>query len=518
MVTFSVVLFHTIGMNDFVKRHADEIAFLLSCYDRVVITGTLVDIGYARAATGWLSSHGIRVFDFPKWAEELRDALRQNAEAVARDNGLEIDFIRKKDFRKEERIKAIIAERGDHPGLVHIFSAMEPCPSYRPWHDKKAHRTFLKNTPGKCLHYYFYFILPDLGLCYLRVPTWAPFRLQFYFNGHNELARKLDKNGIAYELLDNAFVSIEEPATAQKLADAIRPDRLHKRLDKAVQTYCPIVNQFLNGYHWSLMQVEYATDIVFKRQEYLAPLYDELVRTAIHAVKADDIATFLGRKLNGNYQDEVGNDFHTRIQGTRIKHHMGKAAIKMYDKHGIMLRIETTANDVSFFKHYREVAHRDGTTSCAFAPMKKSIYSLKDLVKLLDDANRRYIEFLAAIDDPTNGIKRLDKVSKPVRSDNRTYRGFNLFDGDDLKLFAVILRGEFTISGFKNADLRKHLSGKTTGQVSTIIRRLRKHGIIKKARHCYKYYLTAFGRLITTTALKLREMALIPMLRGQLST
>lgn len=506
------------GMNDFIKRHADEIAFSLSCYDRVVITGTLVDIGHAAAATGWLSSHDIRVFDFPKWAEQFRDALRENAEAVAQANGLEIDFIQKKNFRKEERIKAIIAERGEHPGLVHIFSAMEPCTAYKPWHDKKSHRTFLKNTPGKCLHYYFYFILPDLGLCYLRVPTWAPFRLQFYFNGHNELARKLDRNHIGYTLLDNAFVHIDDPAAAQKLADAIRPDRLHKTLDKAVQVYCPIANEFLNGYHWSLMQVEYATDIVFKRQAYLEPLYEELVRTAIHAVKADDIATFLGRKLHPNYQDEMGNDFHTRIQGTRIKHHMGKAAIKMYDKHGIMLRIETTANDVSFFKHYREVVHRDGTSTHQFASMKKSIYSLKDLVKLLHDANRRYVEFLAAIDDPTNAIKRLDKVSKPVRADNRTYRGFNLFDGDDLKLFTVILRGEFMISGFKNADLRNHLPAKNTGQISAIIRRLRKHGIIKKAPHCYKYYLTAFGRLITATALKLREMALIPMLRGRLAT
>ena len=174
MVTFAVVFFHTIGMSDFIKRHADEIAFSLSCYDRVVITGALVDIGYARAATGWLNSHGIRVFDFPQWADQRREALRENAEAVAQSNGLEIDFIAKKNFRKEERIKAIIAERGDHAGLVHIFSAMEPCPAYKPWHDKKTHRTFLKNTPGKCLHYYFYFILPDLGLCYLRVPTRPP--------------------------------------------------------------------------------------------------------------------------------------------------------------------------------------------------------------------------------------------------------------------------------------------------------------------------------------------------------
>ncbi len=242
-----------------------------------------------------------------------------------------------------------------------------------------------------------------------------------------------------------------------------------------------------------------------------------MICTATHAVKADDIATFLGRKFNGNYQDQMGNNFHTRIQGTRIRHHMGKAAIKMYDKHSIMLRIETTATDLSFFKHYRQVAHRDGSTSLKFASMKKSIYSLKDLAKLLHDANRRYIDFLGTIDDPTNGIKRLDKVSKPVRADNRTYRGFNVFDGGDLNLFRIILRGEFMISGFKNADVRKHLPGKNTGQVSAIIRRLRKHGLIKKARHCYKYYLTSLGRLITSTALKLREMALIPMLRGQLA-
>ncbi len=504
-------------MNNIIERHADEISFSLSCYDRVVITGNLVDIGYAKGASSWLYSRNIRIFDFPKWAEGLRDALRENTQAVAESHGLEIDFIRKKNFRKEERIKTIIEERGAHPGLVHIFSAMEPCPAYQPWHDKKTHKTFLKGTSGKCLHYYFYFILPELGLCYLRVPTWAPFRLQFYFNGHNELARKLDKNGIGYKMLDNAFIKLEDPEAAQKLADAMRPDRLHKLLDKVVQTYCPIAKQFSSGYHWSLMQVEYATDIVFKRQQYLAPLYDEWIRTATHAVNADDIATFLGRKLHGNYEGEMGNSFHTRIQGTRIKHHMGKASIKMYDKHSIMLRIETTTNDVTFFKHYREVEHRDGSTSLKFAPMKKSIYSLKALVKLMHDANRRYIKFLGAIDDPTNGIKRLHKVTKPVRDDKRSYRGFNLFDGDDLDLFRVLLRGEFTISGFKNGDVRKHLGAKSTGQVSTIIRRLRKHGIIKKARHCYKYYLTSFGRLVTSTALKLREMALIPMLRGLLN-
>ncbi|ODS30536.1 MAG: hypothetical protein SCARUB_04357 [Candidatus Scalindua rubra] len=70
------------------------------------------------------------------------------------------------------------------------------------------------------------------------------------------------------------------------------------------------------------MQAEYATDIVFKKQSDLEAIYDNLVRTAIHTVKPENIATFLGRKLHNLYQDEMGNNFNIRIEGSRIKHHM----------------------------------------------------------------------------------------------------------------------------------------------------------------------------------------------------
>jgi len=177
------------------ERYAKQIAGVLSYWDRVVITGTLPEISHAKAMEGYLRSCNIRLFDYPRWAEPLREVIRENAERLARESRLEIEFIVRRNFRKEERIREIVAKRGDHPGLVHIFSAMEPCPSYQPWHDKRTHQTYLKGKEAKCLHYYFYFIHPDLGLCYLRVPTWAPFRLQFYFNGHNALARALFSSG-----------------------------------------------------------------------------------------------------------------------------------------------------------------------------------------------------------------------------------------------------------------------------------------------------------------------------------
>lgn len=39
---------------------------------------------------------------------------------------------------------------------------------------------------------------------------------------------------------------------------------------------------------------------------------------------------------------------------------MGPASIKLYDKAGIIARVECTANDASFFKDHRHVEQRNG--------------------------------------------------------------------------------------------------------------------------------------------------------------
>ena len=209
------------------ERYKDKIKGILSCYDRIVIHGNIPELCFDGGMTSYLYQHQVKIFDYPDWANTWREELRAHAEQIARDNGLEIEFIRKLDaFRKDDRIQAVIESRGTHPGLVHIFSAMETCTSYKPWHDKQTGKTFVKNDSGKCLHYYFYFIDPDFGLCYLRVPTWCPFRLQFYMNGHNWFASRLAKQQIAFKMKDNAFLGIADWGKAQQLSDHIRVEDL----------------------------------------------------------------------------------------------------------------------------------------------------------------------------------------------------------------------------------------------------------------------------------------------------
>jgi hypothetical protein len=500
------------------ERYRDKIAGVLSCFDRLIITGTLPDCCHSEAMMHQLYIRNIRLFDYPQFANSLRERLRANAEAIAAKAKLQIEFIRQH-FRKEDRIATILKSRGTHPGLVHIFSAMEPCTSFQPWHNKTTGKTILKPDSGKCLHYYFYFIDEDFGLCYLRVPTWAPFRLQFYCNVHNWLAAQLKRHDIGFEQQDNVFVRIDDFVKAQALADAFDVAQLHGKLNVWARRCCPVLKEFPTGYHWSIMQVEYAMDIAFTSRQALAPLYEGLVRTAVHEVKADDVATFLGKKLSPLYEGEAGNRFNIRIEGTRIRHCLGPASLKMYDKLGLVLRLETVVYDVSFFKHHRRVKQHNGTTVMKLASVQKTIYSLGVLRELMGASNQRYLRFLSDLENNSQGQVYLDQISKSVKdASNRSYRGFNLFLSQDLTLLLALLRGEHQISGLTNRTLQKKLPGYSGARISRFLKRLHLHGIIRKIGHTYKYYLTKLGQVLLLAALKLKERILIPALAHSTTT
>jgi hypothetical protein len=296
-------------MEAFTKKYDRQIKFSLSCYDRLIITGNLPEISYAQGMTSFLYSKDIRIFDYAKFAEGLRDTLRKQIDLIVSESGVEVQYLNKSGIRKESLVSEILKKRGDHCGIVCILSTLEGCNTYKPWHDKSSGKTFLKPDISKCLHYYIYFIDELLGFGYIRIPTWCPFRLQIYFNGHNFLARKLKEHGIDYTMIDNAFDSISDPVKAQELSDGLKVEELHRKFEELAWKYCPIYKELGLRYHWSVMQAEYATDIVFGKQEDLQPIYKEIIATAIHTVKPDTVATFLGQKLDPRYQGEMGNNY-----------------------------------------------------------------------------------------------------------------------------------------------------------------------------------------------------------------
>lgn len=131
------------GVELLTERYAAQIAGVLGCWDRLLIFGTLPKICSAGGMTSFLYERKIRIFDYPKFAEPFRNRIRENTEKMAAEAGIEIEFIRKRSFRKEDCVIEILASRGEGTGLVCIFSAMEPCSTY-----KLAQQTKRENIPG----------------------------------------------------------------------------------------------------------------------------------------------------------------------------------------------------------------------------------------------------------------------------------------------------------------------------------------------------------------------------------
>lgn len=497
------------------ERYAKVITGELRCWDRMVFTGTWTDVCHAGAVESRLRAEGIRCFDLKQWAEPLTDALKKHASELAAQHAVRIEYIGKKRFRKEDRVAEVLKAGGNKTGLIHIFSALESCTTFKPWHDKTTGKTGLKAAPGQCLHYYFYFNDPQIGLCHLRVQSWAPFRLQACLNGHSWLSRWMDKEDLAHRMEDNAFVEISDWTRARQMAEALDPTRLHTALERLRRMVVPFAkghSHFRCGVYWSVMQIELSHDIIFKDAASLAPVYDEISRQAMLAVKAPEVARFLGKPQPRSTSDTpLGSDYHTRIEGTRIKHFLGPASLKMYDKRGRIPRIECTCNDITFFSHHRLVEKRGGTSERKTAPLKKSLYSLPDLRGLMEAACRRYLDFVSLLEDSSAGRGELDKITRTSRDKNgRGFGGFNLFREADVEAIIAVLRGEHLVSGLTRRGLKKLLPDWSGARLSRLLKKLRLHGLLKKIGRTYKYYTTKLGQRLLVTALKLKEALIIP--------
>lgn len=190
---------------------------------------------------------------------------------------------------------------------------------------------------------------------------------------------------------------------------------------------------------------------------------------------------------------------------------MGDVSIKMYDKFGHVLRIESTCNDIGTFRVKRQVEHRDDNFTEQKAPLKKSIYSLYQLFTIMKAANYRYLEFVSSFDGHSNGNRNLRKVTSPVMESERSYRSFNFFVERDIQVLEVISRGEYMTLVMQGKDIRQHLDNISSSAMSRIFKRLCLHGIIERVKG-NKYFPTAYGKEVIATGLAIRNLVLIPAL------
>ena len=487
----------------------------MHCFDRIIAFGSFREIQYAGAMEGYLWRQNVKYIDYEKkFANKLRLQMVEHVRAVASYYSVDIDFVNS-DVRKEDYVAEKLAQRGRRKGVVCILSCMEPCRCYKVRKDQETGRLCLKNCPGKCKTYYIYLIDEELGLCYLRVPTWAPFRLQVYFNGHDWLERKMKQEGIRFQKVDNTFVHISDFDRANELAEQMDHESLEKRFNQLACRWVSVFDRFNGDIHWSFFQAEMATDIVFKNDRILPQIYEDIVRTAVCEIKCPDVYEFLSRRINKNTKEFAEGRLQTLIQGTRIKHSIKSTSIKMYDKQDRVLRIETTTSDVSSFYCYRRVVSRDGKSSdYRSAQIRKALSSLAVVRDKLLACNRRYLGAISQMEDRLEEKHRLKQVVESKKdSKGRSFRGINFYLEDDLLFLNAILQGRNHIMGLRNQSLQHSLPGWSPQKIGRNLRRFRELKLLKKVAGTTKYYITKLGNDVLVAALQVRERIVMPALK-----
>jgi hypothetical protein len=332
-------------------------------------------------------------------------------------------------------------------------------------------------------------------------------------NGHDYLARQMARFGLGFQQQDNAFVQLDHPRRAQTLANKFA----HLSWPSLLNAYANKVNPLLRdvlkkqSYYWVTDQAEYSTDILFRNRKALAGLFSKLLEFAWLTFTPENVLKFLGRKLHPRFLGEVLTDIQTqRDPGARIKHRVKGNWLKMYDKFGQVLRVETVINQPREFKVFRECTHKDGTCYKAWCRMPKGVGNLPHYQRHALACNQRYLQALCHVSDPTPSYRELANLAEPKRVHGRNSAGFNPASREDLELFAAILDGNHIPQGFRNKDLRDTLkrhktaaSHRTSAAVTRLLKRFHIRGLIAKIPRTRRWKVTESGRKVLSNVLSL---------------
>jgi hypothetical protein len=508
-------------VHDFITRHASKITGVLKGFDRLLFRGHLGRLNFAEGVESFLRSQGAMKKDFGEFAEQVTAMIRQEAESVATAFCRPATYLESSTVRKEDVARRLLREHPVDGGLVCILSCVEPCMTWQVFRSKEAKTQELRRRPGKCLHYYFYFLDPEFGWSHVRIQTWMPYTVQICINGREWLARQLDAAGMEYRRADNCFLSLGDVDRAQQIMDRMVSMPWRRALDRYISIVSPVLDliaaQCLGSYRWSVHQCEVATDVMFKSAAMLGALYPSLARFAITDLDSRDTMRFLGKHLTETYRGEIITSYKRRPEGICVRHSAGGNSIKMYDKQGAVLRIETTTNKPAEFKSRRR-AEGDPDSERKMRPLRKGIPDLKARVQVSLDANDRYLDSLATVDSSRKVEDVLTKVSSSAEIGGRKVRALMPCADPDVTLLRAISRGEFITNGFRSRDIMPVLYGpvpsdpdarrKLTSKLSRHLRLLRAHGVIQKLAGTHRYRLTKAGRTLITATLAVLDASI----------
>jgi hypothetical protein len=499
----------------FVAQHQADVTGVLSGWDRLRLRGTLRSLYQPRVLLRYLFVCQVLLKGFRNYSLDLTRRLLERAEQLAQAHRRPWLYVGSTSTSKEDWARQIARDDQVQRGLVAVLRCVEPCQTY----EVRGLQPVLKNA--KCLHLYFYHQHPVFGFMHLRLQTWFPFQVEVCLNGREWLTRQLERAGLNYQRQDNYVAWVQDLSRAQGLLDRQHQAPWRRHLQGLLVQNHPLHREICAPldweYYWTCCESEYATDVMFAEPTRLAALYPRLVQHGLLSFGSRDVLRFLGRNVplsgNSKFTGQVLTDLKQRPEGVRLKHRVGRNSLKLYDKFGRGLRVETTINQCEDFQVYRRPEGQP-QASKQWRALRRGLADLPRRAEISHAANARYLLALATVKEQRPLRELCGRLCQPVRKCGLRYRAVNPWSDQDGTLLQVINQGQWALSGLRNRDLRVGLYGEAAtdaerrrqaSRVSRLLALLRAHGILRKVPRSHRYHLTSHGRTLVTALLTARQ-------------
>jgi hypothetical protein len=481
-------------METFAKLFGSLLALVYHCFDRIVILGHLPLLTRPENIVHFFRDiHQVETIS-KEVLRQRTDDYHRWVEAFAKKSTIPMEWA-EKGVRKEDYVRPHLRrlERRNQFGVYFILKSMELGPSFRsavprfPVAD--PHYRILARQRSRYTHYYFYIRDEVLGPIALCVGSFLPFSITFYLNGHSFIERELLRAGVQFRKDDNAFLWVADPKALQAAADRLSPETIHKQLDHWTWVVGPKFSQkdraAMNlSRHYSLQQVEYCRNFVFRRNFPIHKLFERSCDLGLFRLSANKLSQMFGFRLHKRIRGKLATVLESMEHGHHVLRACAKTAVlRMYEKFSTFLRLEVLSNNLHDFG------------------LKKSLDNLETVRQTLAAVTDRFAAFEAQALDVHVDFPLFQRLALPILSGNAKIPGIKIQDTRMLRLLEVLLHRGTQLGGWRSRQIHQAIlstfqltpENYTLTQLRYDLRKLKAHALLERDGSRYAYRLTDKG-------------------------
>ena len=475
----------------------------VECLDRLYLNGYIGPLATSGGLVTFMREQLGKPVPSPVVLGQITEKFRESVKELAERESIPIHQFNHKE-RKDDTGNRFRKQRGVRDGVVFIGVAQEKAQAFQ-GRKVDGYFQFTRDKAVYVNHYYFYIDDADFGPLFLKVCSYAPWAIKLCLNGHEWAKRQLEKMGIAYEALDNGFLSCANPEKLQEICDSLGPEEIDRVFRKWLKRLpLPLrAEDRAAGYDWnlSIWQMEVSLTQIFDRPLRGREFFEEVIRDNLDLGRPDRVQLIFDRVVT----KKTPGEFRTRViqDGVHPSLHIAykNFDLKQYFKEGRGCRTEGT------FRNPKDFG------------INKGLSNLPYLQKIGRGINRRLLEVERVSHNSGLSGDSIQRVVQPtVTEDGEKAPALKFGQPRVMALFMALTLFHHLIDGFHNRELRSlvvDLLGVpedqyTASQMTYDLRRLRLKGLIFRPPKTHRYFLTPYGWKIARLFTRLESRVLRP--------